>query len=163
MQSSMAERLAYGTPLDPVADDTPVHLVPRSTAALVGRILMSAIFVLGGITKLMHPAATIGYMQSAGVPSANVLVYIAAFAELLGGLAILSGFLTRLGALGLFIYLIPVTFMMHAFWKVTGMEAQMQQVNFIKNLAVMGGLLALYAFGPGRFSVDWRLRRPMQP
>jgi len=163
MQSSMAERLAYGTPLDPVADDTPVHLVPRSTTALVGRILISAIFILGGISKFSHPAATIGYMESAGVPSAHVLMYVAAIAELLGGLAILLGFLTRLGALGLFIYLIPVTLLMHAFWKSTGMAAQMQQVNFLKNLTIMGGLLAFYAFGPGRFSIDRRMRRPMQP
>jgi putative oxidoreductase len=155
--------LAYGTPLDPIADDTPVHLVPRSTTALVGRILISAIFLLGGISKLMHPTATIGYMHSAGVPIADVLLYIAAFAELLGGLAILFGFLTRLGALGLFIYLIPVTLWMHAFWRLSGMAAQMQQVHFLKNVALMGGLLALYAFGPGRYSIDARLRRPMQP
>ncbi|HSD90235.1 MAG TPA: DoxX family protein [Kofleriaceae bacterium] len=155
--------MAYGTPLDPVADDTPVHLVPRSTTALVGRILISVIFLLSGISKLTHPAATIGYMNSAGVPNADVLMYIAAFAELLGGLAIVFGFLTRLGAAGLVIYLIPVTLYMHAFWKVTGMEAQMQQVNFVKNLAIMGGLLALAAFGPGRFSIDARMRRPLQP
>ena len=56
-----------------------------------------------------------------------------------------------------------VTLVMHAFWAAPPDQAPMQQVNFMKNLAVMGGLLAFYALGPGRFSVDGRLRRPMQP
>lgn len=162
MQPSIAERVAYGTPIDPVADDTPIHLVPRSGTALLGRILISAIFITGGIAKLTDPAGTVGYMSSAHVPAADVLVYVAGLAEVLGGLAVLLGFLSRLGALGLFIYLIPTTYFFHGFWRLEGAEQQMQMVQFWKNLAIMGGLLLLFAHGPGRYSIDAKLRRPKE-
>ncbi|HUS33599.1 MAG TPA: DoxX family protein [Kofleriaceae bacterium] len=163
MHTSIAERLAFGTPLDPVADDTPIHLVPRAGTALIARILMSAIFLTSGIAKLVDPAGAQGYMNMAGIPHADILVYVAGFAELLGGLALLLGFLTRIGALGLFIFLIPTTLAFHGFWNMEGAEAKTQMVNFMKNLAIMGGLLAIYAWGPGRYSVDARIRRPIQP
>ena len=163
MHASIAERMAFGTPLDPVADDTPIHIVPRSGTALVGRIMISVIFLVSGLAKLTDPAGTIGYMNSARIPYADTLLYVAAFAEILGGLSILFGFLTRIGALGLFTYLIPTTLYFHAFWTMEGAEAKIQMANFAKNLAVMGGLAAFVAFGAGRYSIDGRLRRPMQP
>lgn len=162
MQPSIAERAAYGTPLDPDADDTPIHLVPRSGAALLGRILISAIFITSGIAKLSDPATTMGYMQSAHVPYADVLVYVAGLAEVLGGVAVLFGFLSRLAALCLFIYLIPTTYFFHGFWRLEGAEQQMQMTQFMKNLAIMGGLLTLWAHGPGRYSIDAKIRRPKQ-
>ena len=163
MHASIAERIAYGTPLDPATEDTRIHSIPRSTTALVGRILLAVIFITGGVAKLTDPAGSVGYMQSVGIPSAGVLVYIAGVAELLGGLSLVFGFLTRLGALGLVAYLVPVTLYFHRFWELEGMEAQMQQVMFTKNLAIMGGLLALFAFGPGRHSIDDKMRRPLDP
>jgi putative oxidoreductase len=92
-----------------------------------------------------------------------VLVYVAGCAELFGGLALLFGFLTRIGAIGLFVFLIPTTLYFHHFWNMTGPDAKAQMVNFMKNLAIMGGLLAIYAWGPGRYSIDGRIRRPMHP
>lgn len=162
--TGIAERIAYGRPipLDEVSDG-PIPLVPRATTLLIGRILMSAIFVSGGINKLMHINETAGYMAQSGIPAAHTLAIVAAVAELLGGLAVLFGFLARLGALGLFIYLIPVTLVFHAFWKFEGVERQMQMTNFMKNLGIMGGFLLLYALGPGRYSLDARLRRPLAP
>jgi len=163
MHTSIAEKFAFGTPLDPVADDTPIHLVPRAGTALVARILMAAIFLTSGIAKLVDPAGAQGYMNMAGIPHADVLVYVAGTAEVLGGLALLFGFLTRIGALGLFVFLIPTTLFFHHFWNMSGAEAKTQMVNFMKNLAIMGGLLAIYAWGAGPYSIDQRLRRPMQP
>jgi putative oxidoreductase len=158
----MAERMAFGTPLDPAVDDTPIHVAPRSTAALVGRILIAAIFVTSGFAKLTDPAGAAGYMTHVGIPNADVLVYVAGVAELLGGLALIFGFLTRLAALGLILALIPTTLLFHNFWTMEGAEAKMQMANFMKNLAIMGGLATVFAHGPGRFSVDSRIRRPMQ-
>jgi putative oxidoreductase len=149
--------------MDPVADDTPIHLVPRAGTALVARILISAIFLVSGFAKLTDPAGAVGYMNMAGVPYADTLVYVAGLAEILGGLSLLVGFMTRIGALGLFLFLIPTTLYFHAFWNMTGADAKMQMVNFMKNLAIMGGLLAIYAWGPGRYSIDGRIRRPMYP
>ncbi len=162
MHPSIAERAAYGTPLDPVADDTPIHLVPRSGTALLGRILISGIFLLSGFAKLTDPAGAIGYMTAQGIPYAEILVYVAGIGELLGGVAVLFGFLSRLAALGLFVFLIPTTFYFHSFWTMSGAEAKTQMVNFMKNLAIMGGLLTLFAHGPGRFSIDARLRGPRE-
>jgi len=163
MHASIAERFAYGTPLDPAHDDARVFNVPRSGTALAGRILLAAIFLTSGYAKLADPASAVGYMNMAGVPSADTLVYVAGTAELLGGLSILVGFLARLGALGLFLMLIPIQYYFHSFWTMEGAEAQTQMVQFMKNLTIMGGLLMLVASGPGRYSIDGRLRRPLMP
>jgi putative oxidoreductase len=73
------------------------------------------------------------------------------------------GFLTRIGALGLFVYLIPTTLLFHNFWALTDVAAQMQMVHFFKNLPIMGGLAMLVAHGPGRYSLDAKLRHPPLP
>ena len=162
MQASIAERLAYGQPLDPVVEDTAVHSAPRSTTALVGRVLLCAIFLLSGIAKLTDPSGAVGYMTKVGIPNADVLVYIAGAAEILGGLALLFGFLARVGAAGLIVYLAITTLFFHNFWALTGAEAKTQMVQFMKNLSIIGGLAMVVAFGPGRWSIDARLRRPKE-
>jgi putative oxidoreductase len=163
MHASIAERFAYGTPLDPVDEDTRVHSADRSTTALFGRILLSAIFLTSGFAKLTDTGGAVGYMNAVGVPNADVLVYVAGMAEILGGASLLLGLLARLGALGLFLLLIPIQFYFHAFWNMGGPEAKTQMVQFMKNLAIMGGLLMVVARGPGRFSLDARIRRPFTP
>lgn len=160
---SIAERIAYGRPLDPYSDHARVQVEPRATTALAGRILLSAIFLVSGIAKLTDPEGTIGYMRMAGIPSPEILVWIAGAAEVLGALAIMSGFLTRIGAIGLILFLIPTTIYFHGFWMFEGAEQKTQMVQFMKNLAIFGGLALLVAYGPGRYSVDGKLRRPMQP
>jgi putative oxidoreductase len=163
MHASIAERFVYGRPYDPVAGDTVSPVVPRSGTALLGRILIGAIFVVSGFSKLTDSAGTIAYMTQAGVPSPEILVYVAGAAELAGGLALVLGFLTRIAALGLFVVMVLINYFMHAFWALEGAEAQAQMVQFMKNLAIMGGLAAFVAFGPGRYSVDAKLRRPKAP
>lgn len=160
---SLGERLAYGTPIDPVIDHDEIHVVPRSTTALIGRFLISAIFLIGGVAKLTDTANTAQYMTAVGIPHAETLAIIAGIAEVCGGIAIAFGFLTRIGALGLVLYLIPTTLIFHSFWRFDEPEAKTQMVQFMKNLAVMGGLTVLFAYGPGRFSIDALLRRPKQP
>ncbi len=141
----------------------PIRSVPRPTTALIGRILLSAIFLTSGLAKLVDTDKTAGYMDAAGIPAAHTLAIIAGLAELLGGLSILFGVLTRIGALGLIVFLIPTTLIFHSFWTFEGAAQQAQMANFMKNLAIMGGLFLLVAHGAGRYSVDARLRRPMQP
>ena len=159
---SLAERFAFGTPIETVSEPH-VGTVQRSTALLIGRILIGAIFLVSGLAKLTDPAGAIGYMAKAGIPAADVLVYVAGFAEILGGLAVISGFLARIGAIGLFVFMAITTLTMHAFWNFQGQERIMQNVQFMKNLSIMGGLLMLWATGPGRFSIDARVRRPYSP
>lgn len=159
---SLAERFAFGTPVETVAEPH-TSTVQRSTALLIGRILIGAIFLLSGIAKLADPSGAVGHMTKAGIPAADTLIYVAAFAELLGGLAVITGFLARLGAIGLFVFMAITTVTMHAFWKFEGQEMIQQNVQFLKNLSIMGGLLMLWAMGPGRFSIDAKMRRPLSP
>lgn len=162
MQATMAERIAYGTPIGAVADDT-IRVADRPGTALIGRICISGIFFVSGFAKLVALSGTVEQMAAAGIPQARTFAVIAAAAEILGAAAIMFGLLTRVGALGLIIYLIPTTLVFHAFWNYTGGAQQMQLVNFLKNLAIGGGLAMLVAYGAGRYSLDARLRRPMQP
>jgi len=162
MQASIAERIAYGQPLDPVVEDDVVHAAPRSTTALIGRILLASIFLLSGFAKFTDPTGAVGYMNQVGIPYAGTLVYIAGAAEILGGAALLLGFLTRVGALGLIVYLVITTLYFHNFWALPEPQAKMQMVQFMKNLCIMGGLAMVVAFGPGKFSIDWKLRRPKE-
>jgi putative oxidoreductase len=77
----------------------------------------------------------------------------------LGAIAIATGFLTRIASLGLILFMIPTTLIFHAFWNAEGPEHLQQMVNFMKNLAIIGGLAVVMAQGPGRFSIDHRIRR----
>jgi len=115
---------------------------------LIGRVGLSAIFILSGIAKLGPGyAATQGYMGSMGVSGA--LLPLVIFAEIAGGLAVLSGFLTRWAAIGLAVFSIASAFLFHYQF-----ADQMQFVSFFKNVAMAGGFLVLAAQGAGAFSID---------
>ncbi|MEP7326587.1 MAG: DoxX family protein [Gemmatimonadota bacterium] len=130
------------------------YLVP------LGRALFAAIF-LGSVSGLVG-GALIGYATQAGVPFPNILVPLAGIVAAVGGLSVLLGFHARAGAWVLIAFLVPVTFMMHAFWTVTdpAMRA-MQQANFMKNVALVGAALMIAYWGAGPLSLDlkrlWRL------
>ena len=161
--ASIAERLAFGRPVDPVVDDTPVRVAQRPATALIGRILIGAIFLTSGIAKLTNTEETVGHMTSMGIPAAHTLALIAGVAEIAGALALIFGFLTRLAAIGLILFMIPTTFIFHAFWTFDGAEQKMQMINFMKNLAIIGGLATIAAHGPSRYSIDKKIRDPIQP
>lgn len=121
---------------------------------LAGRILMSVVFLLSGTSKVFAYSNMVGYAAAKGLPMAGVGVAIAAAIEILGGLALLTGFQTRVVSWVLFLYLIPVSITFHNFWALQGMERMDNQIHFLKNFAIMGGLLILSAQGGGRLSID---------
>lgn len=121
---------------------------------LFGRILLSAIFVLSGLSKVFAFHTFAGMLAAKGFPLATVAMAIAIAIEVLGGLAILSGFRAKITAWIVFLYLIPTTLAFHNFWTMQGMARMDNQVHFMKNLAIMGGLLLLAANGAGRYSLD---------
>lgn len=121
---------------------------------LVGRILISVIFLLSGITKVMNFSGMVAFMASKGMPMPNVMIAGALVVEIFGALCLITGFQTRIAALIMFLYLIPATLMFHNFWAMQGAMRADNQINFLKNLAIMGGLLMAAAYGPGRLSVD---------
>ncbi len=119
---------------------------PLST--LAGRFGLSLIFILSGFAKLgAGYAGTQGYMEAMGVPGALLPLVIAV--EILGGLAILLGGLTRWAALGLAVFSVASAFLFHF-----DLGDQGQFIHFMKNIAIAGGFLVLAAHGAGKFSVD---------
>jgi len=146
-------------PAAPVAHRPVARPSVESWGPLIGRILIAAIFVVSGLGKVTDFSGTVGYMRAAGVPAAEPLAALAAVVELGCALALLLGAWARPAGLLLALYLIPVTVVFHAFWNHAGMEQRMQLINFLKNLAIMGGLAYVAAYGPGLFAVDARRRR----
>jgi putative oxidoreductase len=120
--------------------------------SLVGRVLIAAIFVVSGFSKLGGYSATQAYMQSAGIPGS--LLPLVILIELGGGIAIIAGFYTRLVALLLAGFCILTGLLIHA-----GSPDQVQQIMFMKNLGLAGGFLFLVASGAGRLSVDAFMQR----
>jgi putative oxidoreductase len=126
----------------------------RDLAALAGRILLAATFAVSGYGKIHNFAGTAAFMASKGLPLTEVLLVLAILAELGCGLAVMIGWKTRLAALAIIIFTVVATAVFHNFWAVPPEQAMMQQIQFMKNLSIIGGLLLLVAFGPGRYAVD---------
>lgn len=122
--------------------------------ALLGRLLMAYLFVPSGFGKLMGFAGTVGYIASKGVPLPEVCAAIAVFAELALGLALLFGWKARWAALAMAIFVAAITPIFHNYWAAPDAQMMMQKLNFVKNIAIVGGLLSFAAFGAGRFSLD---------
>lgn len=125
-----------------------------ATGLLVARVLLSIIFILSGVGKLFNYSETAAYMAAKGMPVIPFFLIAALIIEIIGGLSVLLGWKLRWGAALLFIYLIPVTFIMHDFWYVEGAARTMEMINFLKNLAIEGGLLYAMLAGAGRLSID---------
>ncbi|GAB7543167.1 DoxX family protein [Cupriavidus sp. CuC1] len=121
--------------------------------ALLGRVLVSAIFLLSGASKLAAPAAMIGYIQSVGLPLPQVALAIAIVVEVAGGLALVLGYRTRLVAAVLAVFSVATALAFHA-----NLADQNQFIHFFKNIAMAGGLLQIAVYGAGRFSLDARRR-----
>jgi putative oxidoreductase len=156
--ANIAERVAFGRPLE-TYEDTQVHVAPRPKTALVGRILLATIFLVSGFAKLTNTGETAAHMSGVGIPMAETLALVAGAAEILGALAIGFGFLTRPGAIGLILFMIPTTLLFHNFWAFEGAEQKTQMISFLKNLTIIGGLSLLIAHGPGAYSIDQKLRK----
>jgi putative oxidoreductase len=122
-------------------------------APLIGRLLLATIFLMSGMNKIMNADGTQQYMMAMGMTWATTLFYLGAIAlELGGGLSVLLGYWTRLGAWALILFMIPTTLIFH-----TNFGDQNQMIHFLKNLAMIGGLLYVATFGPGPISLDARL------
>jgi len=122
--------------------------------ALVGRILVAALFIPAGFSKLMGFAGTVGYIASAGLPMPALGAIIAIVVELGAGIALLLGYKTRIAAIVLAVFTLAATFFFHAFWAAPEAQKMVATLLFTKNIAVVGGLLMVAAFGPGRLSID---------
>jgi putative oxidoreductase len=118
---------------------------------LIARILMAIIFVLAGFAKLTDISGTAAYFGSYNLPATTLLAVVSGIIELVGGLAILIGYQTRLAAWVLAVFCVASALVAHMNW-----ADMMQLINFQKNLAMAGGFLVLALHGAGELSVDAR-------
>lgn len=123
-------------------------------ALLVSRVLLAALFVLFGWSKITGFSGTVDYMAHVGAPVPMISAVIAVVMEFVVGILILVGFFTRPLAVLLALYTIATALIGHHFWNMTGAEQMANMINFYKNVSIAGGLLALAVAGPGRFSID---------
>ena len=124
---------------------------------LVGRLLLSNLFIVSGFNKLTGFAGTAGYM-AAKMPSLDpnlikLMLVLTIAVELGGGLMVLLGWQARWAATGILLWMIPVTYLFHPYWGLPPDQMQMQFIQFHKNLAIMGGMLYIIANGPGAYSL----------
>jgi putative oxidoreductase len=107
----------------------------------VGRALLGALFFISGVNKIFAFSYVAGWMASSGVPASSLLLAVTIAIEVLGGLLLIIGYRARLAALVIALFLIPVTVVFHAFWSADAANFQNQLTQFLKNLAVLGGML----------------------
>jgi putative oxidoreductase len=121
---------------------------------LVGRCLLGLIFIVAAWGKIMAYSGTAGYMASKGMPLVPLLLPLTILLELGCGLMLVLGWHARLAAFLLFLFIIPTTVIFHNFWAAPPAQAQNQMNNFLKNLAIMGGMLYVIVYGSGPVSAS---------
>jgi putative oxidoreductase len=121
---------------------------------LVGRVLLALIFITAGFSKINGFGGTVGYIEAYGLPMAQICAIIAIIVELGGGIMIAVGWKARWGAAALFIFVLIASVVFHAFWAVEADQVQLQNIMFMKNIAIMGGMLYIMVHGSGPMSVD---------
>ena len=120
----------------------------------LGRILVAAIFLISGIGKVTGFQGTAGYMASKGLPMVEVLLVITIIIELGGAAMLILGWKARLAAAALFLWMIPVTLLFHNYWAMPADQQMINQIMFLKNVAMMGAMLYVMAFGSGSYSLE---------
>lgn len=125
-------------------------------ASLIGRIGLAAVFLWSGYGKLVHMDGNVGYMKASGLPAAELLIWPAMVIELVAGAMLLVGWKARWAAMALVLFTLPATFIFHAYWSVPADQALNAQIHFMKNLAIVGGLLGIFAHGSGPLALDRR-------
>lgn len=129
---------------------------PNPVMPLAGRLLLAAIFLVAGFDKLTAFAGTSGYLAKLGFPMADLMTVIAIVLELGGAILLIAGWKIRWAAWALIVFVAVATFAAHRFWEVDASQYRNQLNHFLKNLALIGGLLFVAAFGPGPLSADKR-------
>jgi uncharacterized membrane protein YphA (DoxX/SURF4 family) len=122
--------------------------------SLAGRIFLAHIFLISAVTKLAGSAGVQQYMAAHGIPATLFFLSAAIVFELVGGLSVLLGYWSRIGAIVLLAFLIPTTIIFH-----TELSDRIQMIMFMKNLAIMGGLFTVIAHGSGKLSLDTLIHR----
>ncbi len=121
---------------------------------LIGRLMIAALFLPAGLAKLSGFEGTVGYITSVGLPMPMVAAAVALAVEILGSVALIVGFQTRIAAAVLAVFTIVASVFFHAFWAAAPEQAFVRQLLFFKNIGVIGGLLVLVSSGAGAWGLD---------
>jgi putative oxidoreductase len=121
---------------------------------LIGRVTLGWIFLASGWTKLLGIGGFVGYLTNLKVPAPEISAWVGAIVEFLVGATLVLGLATRYGAALGIIFVIMATALAHRYWEYPAAQVMAQYNNFLKNLAILGGMFYAFVFGPGRFSVD---------
>jgi putative oxidoreductase len=127
--------------------------VTHPLVPLLGRLLITYIFITSGTAKVFAWDANVQYMSTRHLPAIPVLLAIATLIEVGGSICLITGYQARVAAIIMFVYMIGLTLMFHNYWAASGNLAGIQETHFRKNLAIMGGLLMLAYAGPGPWSL----------
>jgi putative oxidoreductase len=123
---------------------------------LIARVLLALMFLLAGLSKFGGLEGTAGYIASKGLPMAQVLAVATAALEVGAAVLLIVGWQARWAALALAAFTLLASVLFHNYWAMPAEQQMMQQLMFMKNIAVVGGLLAIFAFGAGTLSLDAR-------
>jgi len=118
---------------------------------ILGRLLLSAIFLINGIGKIFNYEGTIQYMENFDVP--GYLIIPAITVEILFPILLILGYYTKFSALVLSLFTLALAVIFH-----TEFSNQMQLMSFLKNIAIAGGFLIIFVYGPGKYSLDHKLK-----
>lgn len=133
----------------------------QGLVSVLGRVALSAIFLLSAVGNKIPNFGTISdVLGSKGMPAPKTMLAGAIAFLIAGSLSVIAGYKTRWGALLLFVFLLPTTYLFHDFWNLAGEAAEAQQIQFMKNLSMAGAFLFLVANGGGAWSLDER--RPLR-
>ncbi len=134
--------------------NTSATLTYNPMLPLAGRLLIAALFLVAGVRKILFWGGQVAYFTKLGFPAPEVMTVIAIAIELGGAILLIAGWKTRWVAWLLALFVVIATFMAHRFWEFDAAQQANQMNHFLKNLAIVGGLMFVAAFGPGRSSVD---------
>lgn len=129
-----------------------------NAATLLGRFLLALLFVVGGFSKIGGFDGIVGYIGAKGLPVPQLLAVGTIVLEIVAGLALIAGLKARWAAAALAVFTLLATLLFHNYWAMPAEQQRIQYLLFSKNIAVIGGLLMVVAFGPGRWSLDARKR-----
>lgn len=130
-----------------------MHLLD-DVALLFGRLFIAALFLPSGIQKATNISGITGMLASKGLPYPSTLAILAVIVEIAAPVALILGIASRLTAILLIGFTVVATLTAHAYWQMPEAAQAAQQIQFFKNLAVIGGLLFYFASGPGAISLE---------
>ncbi len=125
----------------------------RDLFSLLGRVLISGVFLWGAYEKMTHWNQSLSYIKSKGIQYGHIILPAMIGLKIIGALSVLAGWHAHIGALLLAVVTVFALLKFHPFWEKQGNERGMEQMIFMKEVAILGGILMILALGAGHFGI----------